>query len=231
MAYRFEEYRTAVLRDYEKQKASGKLPLKLAFPTVVNLKEHALSACKERFLRIDENVLISFFERQSDPDAYIDAINKADADIFRPVNYFLKGRTQNPEEKQIELLAWLTDFANRPYSNYISKVTEKKGVRAIITHIGAIPQTLWEHIPIKYLKLCIYIIIPVLFLTLFLLKDIGGPGRAAPGFVYVCESPTAIRYHLRINCIGLRNCQHRIIKISVNDAKQTGLTLCHLEGG
>ncbi|NVM66604.1 hypothetical protein FHW88_004922 [Mucilaginibacter sp. SG538B] len=231
MPYRFEEYRAAVLRDYEEQKASGKLPLKLAFPTVVNLKEHALSACKERFLRQDENVLISFFERQSDPDAYIDAINKADADIFRPVNYFLKGRTQSPEEKQIELLAWLTDFENRPYSNYISKVEEKKGVRTFINHIGSIPQALWERIPKKYLKLCMYVIIPVLFLTLFLLKNTDGPEHSVPGFVYVCESSTAIRYHLRNNCIGLRNCQHRIIKISLNEAKKTGRTLCHLEGG
>lgn len=50
-----------------------------------------------------------------------------------------------------------------------------------------------------------------------------------PTIVYVCDSPNAIRYHLRADCRGLSNCSHRIIKITLEEAKRSGKTLCHWE--
>jgi hypothetical protein len=52
-----------------------------------------------------------------------------------------------------------------------------------------------------------------------------------PGSVYICDSQGAKRYHLRKNCSGLRNCRHEIITVTLDSAKRTGRTLCHLEGG
>ena len=47
--------------------------------------------------------------------------------------------------------------------------------------------------------------------------------------VYMCDSPHAKRYHLRDDCAGLHSCTHHIVKISLDDAKKSGKTLCRLE--
>jgi hypothetical protein len=56
-----------------------------------------------------------------------------------------------------------------------------------------------------------------------------GSVRCAPNTVYICDSPNSIRYHLAQNCRGLSNCSHRIVKVSLEDAKKRNLTLCHWE--
>lgn len=70
-------------------------------------------------------------------------------------------------------------------------------------------------------------------LLLFLLSGHGrctpAPTTAAPDSVYICDSPGAKKYHLRQNCKGLTHCQHRIIKISLEQAKRKGRTLCGYE--
>ena len=48
-------------------------------------------------------------------------------------------------------------------------------------------------------------------------------------FVYICDSPSAKKYHLKENCKGLRSCQHRIVKITLEQAKRRGKTLCGWE--
>jgi hypothetical protein len=48
--------------------------------------------------------------------AYRLAIKQRDTDTFKPLCNFLKGGTNNPEEKNVELLAWLIDFKVRPYA-------------------------------------------------------------------------------------------------------------------
>lgn len=65
----------------------------------------------------------------------------------------------------------------------------------------------------------------VLLVSLFLLK---GAVCTSPQ-VYICDSPNSIRYHLRADCKGLRNCSHRIIQVSLEEANKRKLTLCKLE--
>jgi len=47
--------------------------------------------------------------------------------------------------------------------------------------------------------------------------------------VYICESSNGKKYHLNPNCKGLRNCSHRIVKLTLGEAKRRGKTLCHWE--
>jgi hypothetical protein len=115
----FDNYRAAVLRDYEQRKGANQLPLNLSYPTVTSLKDEALNACQNRFQRSDEKVLVAFFKQQVDVSEYLVAINKSDADCFKPIYNFLRGVTTKPEEKQVEMLAWLTDFKHRPYQEYL----------------------------------------------------------------------------------------------------------------
>lgn len=83
------------------------------------MKEEAIKICQTRFKSSDENVLVSFFKHQQDISGYILAIKKSDASCFRPICKFLRGLTTDPKEKQIEMLAWLTDFKHRPYQKYL----------------------------------------------------------------------------------------------------------------
>lgn len=65
-------------------------------------------------------------------------------------------------------------------------------------------------------------------IVLFFLLLIVPRGQSA-SVVYICDSRHAKRYHLRDDCAGLHNCTHHIIKISLDDAKKSGKTLCSLE--
>ncbi len=47
--------------------------------------------------------------------------------------------------------------------------------------------------------------------------------------VYICDSKTAKKYHLKANCRGLRNCTHKVIKVTIDEAQKRGKTLCGWE--
>ncbi|WP_240315471.1 hypothetical protein [Aquimarina longa] len=47
--------------------------------------------------------------------------------------------------------------------------------------------------------------------------------------VYICNGPKSKRYHYRKNCRGLKRCSTRIYKMSLEEAKEEGRTLCGWE--
>ncbi len=47
--------------------------------------------------------------------------------------------------------------------------------------------------------------------------------------VYICQSKGATKYHYKETCRGLNACKHQIVKKSLSDAKDLGLTLCGWE--
>jgi hypothetical protein len=47
--------------------------------------------------------------------------------------------------------------------------------------------------------------------------------------VYVCKSAKGKKYHLRADCRGLSNCQHKIVKMTLAQAQKSGLTVCGWE--
>ena len=50
-----------------------------------------------------------------------------------------------------------------------------------------------------------------------------------PAGVFICNSDGAKKYHLKSNCRGLSNCQHKVIQIALAKAKGQGKTLCKWE--
>lgn len=44
----------------------------------------------------------------------------------------------------------------------------------------------------------------------------------AETYVYICDSDTAKKYHLKKDCRGLNACTHRIIKVSLEEAAKKG---------
>lgn len=66
----------------------------------------------------------------------------------------------------------------------------------------------------------------ILLLGFLLLNHTIGSSSAS---VYICDSSNAKKFHLSSNCRGLSNCQHRIIKVTLETAKKQGKTLCGWE--
>ena len=46
--------------------------------------------------------------------------------------------------------------------------------------------------------------------------------------VWICTSPKAYRYHNNQDCKGLQNCSYDIIKVTISEAKDRGLTECKM---
>ena len=47
--------------------------------------------------------------------------------------------------------------------------------------------------------------------------------------VYLCGTNGGKKYHYKENCRGLNACKHEIVKVSLKEAKEYGLTLCGWE--
>jgi hypothetical protein len=52
---------------------------------------------------------------------------------------------------------------------------------------------------------------------------------ATPVEVFICDGPNARKYHYKENCRGLSNCQYRVKKTTLENAKKEAKTLCRWE--
>jgi hypothetical protein len=111
----FADYKSSIVADYEQKKASNVLPLRLVQPTPANLRKECLAVYEERYLKKDEKALREFFGPVPDTSTRLETIDGHDINKFRPLVKFLKEPSGSPEDKNIELLAWLIDFEPRPF--------------------------------------------------------------------------------------------------------------------
>lgn len=111
----FIDYRSQVLAFYARKKAENVLSHRLVHATPANLKDECLAVCSIRYLRKDERALSTFFGKQDGREGYLLAIKRLDTDKFRPLVNFLRSRVTETDEKNVELLAWLIDFDQRPF--------------------------------------------------------------------------------------------------------------------
>jgi 5-bromo-4-chloroindolyl phosphate hydrolysis protein len=72
-----------------------------------------------------------------------------------------------------------------------------------------------------YTSMKIMILIGILFLSIS--ACIESPT------VYLCNSNNGKKYHLKSSCRGLSNCQHYVVKTTLDKAKKQGKTLCAFE--
>ena len=111
----FPDYKNLILEDYQRKKEQNELPLNLVIPSSANLKEECLKVCEERFQSRDLKTLRDFFGVFDGKEECLRAIRRLHTDKFKPVGKFIKGETKDPNERIIELLAWLIDFQPRPF--------------------------------------------------------------------------------------------------------------------
>ena len=114
----FADYQELVLRDYERKEAAGELSRRMVRLTSSKFKEECLVVCSQRYSRRDEKTLEEFFgPGGGDKVAWLKAIKDFDPDKFKPLINFIKRKTRHPDEKVVELLAWLINFEHRPHNS------------------------------------------------------------------------------------------------------------------
>ncbi|MBB2147591.1 hypothetical protein [Pedobacter gandavensis] len=112
---RFEDYKKEVILTYEKKKAEGILPHNLQYPTTAKLKSECLNIFHNRYTEKDSEIFKMLFNERNSKDEYYKALENINSDRFKALYKLLRGNTQNPSDKYIELLAWLIDFQPRPH--------------------------------------------------------------------------------------------------------------------
>lgn len=125
----FHDYTARILEDYHSKRAANTLSPRLARPTTAKLREECIAVFVGRFTRKDDNTLRIFFGLTGAPDTYLQAISKSDPDKFRPIINFLKGEVARPDEKNVELVAWLINFEPRPFE--IGRSYEQENTRPL----------------------------------------------------------------------------------------------------
>jgi hypothetical protein len=114
------DYEKAVMEDYQIKKRNGDLSLILTNPTPSTLRDECLAVCEKRYEKNDNRALSLFFKPAADKEAFLKIIDGWKTDKFRPLVKYLKGGTQTPEPKNVEILAWLIDFQPRPVDKFKS---------------------------------------------------------------------------------------------------------------
>jgi hypothetical protein len=109
------DYTNAVLEDYHQKKAVDALPFDMRQLSPASLKAACLEVCRDKYSKKDESLLKAFFENGSDQETFLAIIDNCGIDKFRPLVYFLKKKTTKPDDKVVELVAWLINFKDRPY--------------------------------------------------------------------------------------------------------------------
>lgn len=108
----FEEYRAEVYAEYIK---SRKFNIVLADPKPSSLRDEAQVLLKNN--REGCEVLRLFSDDGTQH-------GKLDIDKFKPVQKFLLGQTSEPNNRVVELVAWLIDFKPRPFEKWRNNLLE-----------------------------------------------------------------------------------------------------------
>lgn len=111
----FKEYKKAVVLAYRQKKSAGILPRNLRDHTPANLKNECVNEFPSRYADKDSETFEALFGKAENKEEYFQKLRLSDPDIFRPLNNYLKGNTDETRDRNIELLAWLIDFDQRPF--------------------------------------------------------------------------------------------------------------------
>lgn len=111
----FTDYQQMVMQAYERKKANNTLPHGLLHLSPAKLKEECMKRCTREVNRRDEKIIRDFCGDLNEGKSCYAILQRCDTDRFKPLANYLRGKSENTYEKNIELLAWLVDFAGRPW--------------------------------------------------------------------------------------------------------------------
>lgn len=113
----FEHYQNEVLSVCKNKLATNQLPhLNEISPAL--LRQECLNIFKERYNpQKDDVALRLFFGPDEKNRGYLKVIDEHPTNKFRTLSIFFKKQKRKPDQKNLELLAWLIDFEKRPYQS------------------------------------------------------------------------------------------------------------------
>lgn len=114
---KYKEYKVAVVDSYLLKKEHA-MEDWLINPTLAKVKKICLELTEPGLAKHDEKTLRNYLEISPGVD-HLRILKKADLEDFKGFVSFLKKTDVNPAETSVELLAWLIDFPDRPYSRFI----------------------------------------------------------------------------------------------------------------
>lgn len=117
----FEDYLKAILADCEKKRTDKTLSQNLSNPTPGDFRNECITVFRERPLSNDDEALRLFFGAADKEIGFARNIENSKAVQYKQMPKILKGDISSPNRKYIELLAWLVDFNQRPFTKYISQ--------------------------------------------------------------------------------------------------------------
>jgi hypothetical protein len=116
------DYIKLVTKEYKRKRTDRELSLLLAQSSPAKIRQACLHLYKEhydkkdeRLLKKDQQALRDFFGPAEHGRQFLQQIHGFETDRFRPLDYYLKEKNENTDDKNIELLAWLIDFKHRPF--------------------------------------------------------------------------------------------------------------------
>lgn len=115
MATFFIDYQQLVMQAYEGKKKNNTLPYGLKHLTPAKLKAECEMRCTQALNKRDQRTIREFCGDLDESKTPLAMIKRCETDRFRPLVNYLKGKSEKTDEKNVELLAWLLDFQNRPW--------------------------------------------------------------------------------------------------------------------
>ncbi len=117
MKNNFDEYKKAIITQYEEEKM-GKFSDLLIDPTPANLKRLCLLISEDEMRFSDLVIFRHFFSFKSEDDI-ARWIKNFDTEKFKPLSTFLKLGTNLKDYRSANLIAVLVDFKQRPYTKFL----------------------------------------------------------------------------------------------------------------
>ncbi len=108
------DYIKLLIGTYKKKRDNGTLSRLLVTPTPANIKKACQHVYKQRFRKEDEQALTDFFGPTEFGRQFLQSIENFETSRFKPLSNYLKGETENTDNVNVELFAWLMDFRFRP---------------------------------------------------------------------------------------------------------------------
>ncbi len=116
-------YQETVLSVYQQKKNDGMLSDNLINPTRARLKDACVKKYDSKTISEKDNEILKvFLGLQRSEQDYIQYINEYEDGRFRPLDNLLKKEVENSHVRNLDLLAWLIDFPDRPYSIWATTV-------------------------------------------------------------------------------------------------------------
>ena len=118
----FDKFKNEVHNAYVSKKGKLGFSSRLENPSPANLRDYALHCLNRNLTADDLTVFQEFFDPEGKHTDLKIAIRREDLGKLRSVQNYLIGRTNNPDEIIVKLIAILIDFQPRPYQVWKEKI-------------------------------------------------------------------------------------------------------------